>query len=181
MTKIVLRKFIDDQYTYTFSKAELPKLIPTITNAARRVRQASRLSKISVQSKTSSSSSTSSSTCKFSKWMIKRWSHIDQSRIFSFDHKHETLLISDRKTSAILNKVSCMQIKSKRSNHFQALVRTLSGCSSGYQCLTVVSRSEFVLEFRFSKISNGNSPVDCTDSSHQQEIVFSKLNIEILF
>ena len=53
--------------------------------------------------------------------------------------------------------------------------------SSGYQCVSIVSKSEFVLEIKFGKISYESADIDCSDTSASankhisQEFVYGML------
>jgi hypothetical protein len=48
--------------------------------------------------------------------------------------------------------------------------------SSGYQCLTITAKSDFVLEIKFGKISYGNSAIECSNNHISQEFVYVDTN-----
>lgn len=65
--------------------------------------------------------------CKFPKWLNKKWHNFKQTKSFSLDYKLDSLMIMDDKNSVIINKYTCSHMKSKKSNHFQAVVKSLNG------------------------------------------------------
>ena len=76
--------------------------------------------------------------------------------------------------------------KSKKSNHnhyIQTIVKSLNGCSSGYQCLTIQAKSDFVLEIKFGKISYTNwTAIDCNENHSNyisQEFVYVDTTYEV--
>ena len=65
--------------------------------------------------------------CKFPKWLNKHWRNLKQTKLFTLDYRLDSLLVLDEKTSIVINKYTCSQMKSKRSNHVQAVVKSLNG------------------------------------------------------
>jgi hypothetical protein len=119
------------------------------------------------------------SNCKFPKWLNKKWHNLKQSKLFALDYRLDSFLVQDEKNSIIINKYTCVQMKSKKSNHnhyIQTIVKSLNGCSSGYQCLTIQAKSDFVLEIKFGKISYTNwTAIDCNENHSNyisQEFVY---------
>jgi len=110
--------------------------------------------------------------CKFPKWLNRKWFNFKQSKSFQLDYRLDSLFVFDEKNSVIINKYTCAHMKSKKSNYVQAVVKSLNGCSSGYQCLTIHSKSDYVLEIKFGKISyESASSINCNADENAEEIV----------
>jgi hypothetical protein len=69
----------------------------------------------------------SSSSCKFPKWLNKKWHNLKQSKLYTLDYRLDSLLVLDEKSSIIINKYTCAHMRSKKSNHVQAIVKSLNG------------------------------------------------------
>lgn len=72
-------------------------------------------------------SHSSSNHCKFPKWLNKKWHNLKQTKLFTLDYKMDSFLVYDDKNSIVLNRYTCSHVKSKKQNHFQAIVKTLNG------------------------------------------------------
>ena len=94
-------------------------------------------------------------------------------KVYTLDYKLDTILVLDEANSVVSNKYSCLQPKAKRTNYFQAVVKTLNGCNSGYQCITITSRSDFVAEIKMGKVVASIAAVDCGDNLNS-ELVYGK-------
>lgn len=64
--------------------------------------------------------------CRFPRWLNKRWHDLKQTKSFSLNYKLDSLLITDDKNSLVINKFACWHLKSRKSNHFQAVVKSLN-------------------------------------------------------
>ena len=113
-------------------------------------------------------------SCKFPKWLNKNWKNLKQTKSFMLDYRLDSLLVLDEKSSVVINKYTCSKMKIKRSNYVQAVVKSLNGCSSGYQCLIIKAKSDFVLEIKFGKINHDSADLDCNENHISQEFVFGK-------
>jgi hypothetical protein len=176
-------QMIDDQMTFSFNRVQGSKYHvapPQLSNRIRSRRQLNLTNYIISRPSIISNSNqrVTAQTCKFPKWLNKKWHNLKQTKLFTLDYKLDSLLVLDEKNSIVINKYTCSHMKSRKSNHVQAIVKTLNGCSSGYQCLTISSKSEFVLEIKFGKISyESPSSIDCNDSNHiSQEFVYVDTN-----
>ena len=177
-------QMIDDQMTFSFNRVHGSKYHvapPQLNNKIRSRRQLNLTNYIISRPTVTHSNSNhrvTAQTCKFPKWLNKKWHNLKQTKLFTLDYKLDSLLVMDEKNSIIINKYTCSHMKSRKSNHVQAIVKTLNGCSSGYQCLTISSKSEFVLEIKFGKISyESPSSIDCNDNNHiSQEFVYVDTN-----
>ena len=66
-------------------------------------------------------------TCKFPRWLNKKWHNLKQTKMFTIDYKLDSLLVLDQKSSVIINKYTCSHMRARKSNHVQAIVKTLNG------------------------------------------------------
>lgn len=111
--------------------------------------------------------------CKFPRWLNKKWRDLKQTKLFMLDARLNSLLIMDEKNSVIINKYSCEKMRSKRISSVQAIVKSLHGCSIGYQCLTISKKSDFVLELKFGRINYDSADIDCNEEDYiSKEFVF---------
>lgn len=106
-------------------------------------------------------------TCRFPRWLNRKWISInDPQKVYYLDNKLDSLIVLEKST---INRLNCMQITNKKStNHFSAIIKSTNGCLTGYQCLTIHIRSEFVLELKLSKLSYDLSNVDCHNIDHYE-------------
>lgn len=65
--------------------------------------------------------------CKFPKWFNRKWYNFKQTKSFQLDYRLDSLFVFDEKNSVIINKYTCMHMKSKRVNHVQVVVKSLNG------------------------------------------------------
>lgn len=72
-------------------------------------------------------SSNFNGNCKFPRWFNKKWHDLKQTKSFALNYKLDTLIINDVKKSITINKCSCWHVKSRKPNHFQAVVNSLNG------------------------------------------------------
>jgi hypothetical protein len=100
-------------------------------------------------------------TCKFPRWLNKKWRDLKKNKLFMLDTRLNSMLIMDEKNSLIINKYTCERMRSKRKSSVQAIVKSLHGCSIGFQCLTITKKSDFVLELKFGKINYESVDIDC--------------------
>ncbi len=113
--------------------------------------------------------------CRFPRWLNKKWHNLKQSKLFTVDYRLQSLFVTDEKNAIVINKYTCAQMRSKTRHYMQAVVKSLNGCSSGYQCLTVSAKSDFVLEIKFGKISyDSSAAIDCNDEHISQEFVYGE-------
>lgn len=162
---------IDEQISFTFTKLLGSKhhVAPSSINEPRKIRHANNSLAILNRKELKQN-------CKFPKWLNKKWHNLKQSKVFSLEYKLDSFIVQDEKNQIVINKYTCSQMKIKKTNHIQAVVKSLNGCSSGYQCLTITAKSDFVLEIKFGKISFGNSAIDCNDNHISQEFVYVDTN-----
>jgi len=66
-------------------------------------------------------------SCKFPKWLNKKWRNLKQTKLFTLDYKLDSLLVFDEKNSIIINKFTCSHMRIKRANQVQAVVKSLNG------------------------------------------------------
>jgi hypothetical protein len=66
-------------------------------------------------------------SCKFPKWLNRKWFNFKQTKSFTLDYRLDSLFVYDEKNSIIINKYTCSQMKSKKANHIQAVVKSLNG------------------------------------------------------
>jgi hypothetical protein len=66
-------------------------------------------------------------SCKFPKWLNKKWHNLKQTKLFTLEYKLDSLIVLDEKNSIVINKYTCSQMKSKKPNHIQAIVKSLNG------------------------------------------------------
>ncbi|CAF0712059.1 unnamed protein product [Brachionus calyciflorus] len=163
---------IDEQFSFTFNKVHGTRHLVAPQTLTKRDLNQTRNDFFIAKNKQQNGGN-----CKFPKWLNKKWHNFKQTKSYSLDYKLDSLMINDNKNSIVINKYTCSHMKSRKSNHFQAIVKTLNGCSSGYQCLTITSKSEYVLEIKFGKISYETSAIDCTDNQYiNQEYVYIDTN-----
>ena len=112
---------IDDQFSFKFNKVyDSQHLI--VTNALVR-----KQSNLIIEKSYKQLYSNFNVNCKFPRWMNKKWHNLKQAKSYALDYRLDTLIINDVKKSIIINKYTCWHIKSRRQNHFQAVVKSLNG------------------------------------------------------
>jgi hypothetical protein len=104
--------------------------------------------------------------CKFPRWFNKKWHDLQQSKIYMLDVRSDSMLIVDEKSSIAINKYTCEKMQSKRADSVRAIVKSLNGCSIGYQCLSIDKKSDFVLEIKLGKINYETPDIDCHDEDY---------------
>ena len=164
----------DEQTSFTFTRVLGSKyhVAPPALNDNRRFRR-----QLTNNSQITHRAKTSYGACKFPKWLNKKWHNLKQTKLFTLEYKLDSFIVQDEKNSIVINKYTCSQMKIKKHNHIQAVVKSLNGCSSGYQCLTITAKSDFVLEIKFGKISYSSSAIDCNESNYiSQEFVYVDTN-----
>jgi hypothetical protein len=66
-------------------------------------------------------------TCKFPRWLNKKWHNLKQTKMFTIDYKLDSLLVLDQKSSVIINKYTCSHMRARKASYVQAIVKTLNG------------------------------------------------------
>ena len=94
------------------------------------------------------------------------------------DYRLDSMLILDEKNSVVINKYTCEKMHHKRINSVQAIIKSLNGCSTGYQCINIKKKSDFVLEIQFGKINYETPDIDCSNKEDyiSTEYVFVDTN-----
>jgi hypothetical protein len=91
----------------------------------------------------------SSSSCKFPKWLNKKWHNLKQTKLYTLDYRLDSFLVLDEKSSIIINKYTCAHMRSKKSNHVQAIVKSLNGW---WVFLFLLLHKGFFFFFNFVKL-----------------------------
>lgn len=65
--------------------------------------------------------------CKFPKWLNRKWFNFKQTKSFQLDYRLDSLVVTDEKSAVVINKYTCTHMKSKKTNHVQAIVKSLNG------------------------------------------------------
>lgn len=121
---------IDEQFSFTFNKVYGSKYHvapPTITNENRKFRRDLNMSTNNLIITRTQPTNRQQSNCKFPKWLNKKWHNFKQTKSFTLDYKLDSLLVVDDKNSIVINKYTCSHMKSRKSNHVQAIVKSLNG------------------------------------------------------
>lgn len=127
---------IDEQLSYSFTKVVDSKyhLAPApyiLSSKQRRVRQHTTTqdnhTHTSLTRKNIYNINNRPLSCKFPKWLNKKWHNLKQTKLFTLDYKLDSLLVFDEKNSIIINKFTCSHMRIKRPNHVQAVVKSLNG------------------------------------------------------
>ena len=116
---------IDEQFSFNFLKVHGSRnhvAPPSISNEGRRFKRDLNMSSYAILPKP-----THHHTCKFPKWLNKKWHNLKQSKLFTIDYKQDSLLVYDQKNSIIINKYTCSHMKVRKGNYVQAVVKSLNG------------------------------------------------------
>ncbi|RNA21621.1 hypothetical protein BpHYR1_038337 [Brachionus plicatilis] len=151
---------IDDQFSFKFNKViESPHLI---ASAHALMSTGSNFTRQQVLRR----GSHFHTGCRFPRWLNKKWHDLKQTKSYSLNYRLDSLIITDDKNSLVINKFTCWHLKSRKSNHFQAVVKSLNACTSGFQCITINAKSDYVLEIKLGEISQDNRMLDCSSENY---------------
>lgn len=121
---------IDEQFSYSFTKVHGSETLvapPILESNSRLKRHLNHInSSMSIPSKIHQRYSRFHS-CKFPRWLNKKWRNLKQTKQFMLDYRLDSLLVSDEKNSVIINRYTCEKMKSRKSNLVQAVVKSLNG------------------------------------------------------
>lgn len=132
---------IDEQFSFTFNKIQdslhvSPASLKSITSSNRKFRRHSNSNSSQSYALFMKNSHASQNlkpnghiyhTCKFPRWLNKKWHNLKQTKMFTIDYKLDSLLVLDQKSSVIINKYTCSHMRARKLNYVQAIVKTLNG------------------------------------------------------
>ena len=122
---------IDEQFSYSFTKVfgSETHIAPKISSSNSRFNRhlTNRMNNSSVTIRNKPSRYSRFNSCKFPRWLNKKWRNLKQTKQFMLDYRLDSLLVSDEKNSVIINRYTCEKMRSRRSKSVQAVVKSLNG------------------------------------------------------